>query len=174
MLNAKLLQRVAVWVAVAGFCMPQAVLADTVTPEQKAPVVEDVALHNGGMLVGQVVDAQGAPMAKVQVALRSGDRQLGMNTTNEQGHFGFRGLNNGVYQVTAAKGQGTYRLWTEKTAPPSAHPGALIVSGNDTVRGQQGAQRLRCLLANPWVIAGIIATAVAVPVALHNSGSQSP
>ncbi len=172
--RVRFLQHVAVWAAVAGFCMPQAVLADVGTPEKEVPLVDDVALQNGGMLVGQVVDAQGKPMAKVLVALRSGDRQLGTNTTNNEGRFGFRGLGNGVYQVAAAKGQGTYRVWTKQTAPPSAQSGALVVAGQNSVRGQICCGGLMGLLANPWVIAGIIATAVAVPVALTNTGSSSP
>ena len=167
--STRLLQQLAVWIAVAVFCMPQAVLAEVGTPE-KAPVVEDIALQDGGLLVGQVVNTQGTPLPKVQVTLQSGDRQLGTNTTNDAGYFGFRGLGNGVYQVTAANGHGTYRLWTNGTAPPSANPGALIVAGKNTVRGQMG---LRNFLANPWVIAGIIATAVAIPVALHNAGPHS-
>ena len=88
--------------------------------------------------------------------------------------FAFKGLQQGVYQVVAAKGHQAYRVWPEKIAPPSAQPGALIVAGNGTVRGQLGMRGFRNLLANPWVVAAIVATAIAVPVAIHNRTPSTP
>ena len=45
-----------------------------------------------------------------------------------------------------------------------------VVAGSDTVRAQYDAcSKIKRCLSNPWVIAGIIATAVAVPVAIHNA-----
>ncbi|HUT91814.1 MAG TPA: carboxypeptidase-like regulatory domain-containing protein [Thermoguttaceae bacterium] len=167
------IQRAALWLAVVGFCVPQAAIAG-VPSAKKAPVIVDVALRDGGVLVGQVLHVQGSPLTDVPVVLRSGDRQLGVSKTDEAGLFAFRGVRSGVYQVVAAERQGTYRLWPQKTAPPSAKPGALIVVGKDTVRGQRAARTFRNLMANPWVVGGIIATAVAVPVAIHNCGSSSP
>jgi len=172
MRRTALVQRVALWLAVVGFCLPQAAIAAPPSAK-KAPVVVDVALRDGGVLVGQVVHAKGYPLAKVPVVLRSGDQQLALGKTDAAGLFAFRGLRSGVYQVAAAKGQHTYRLWSQKAAPPSAKPGALIVVGKDTVRGQRAARTFRNMMANPWVIGGIIAVAVAVPVAIHNADSSS-
>jgi len=166
------IQRVAVWLAVVGFCVPQAAIAGTPSPK-KAPVVVDVALRDGGVLVGQVVHAQGFPLAKLPVVLRSGDQQLAVSKTDAAGLFAFRGLQSGVYQVVAAKGQQTYRVWPQKAAPPSAKPGALIIVGKDMVRGQRAARTFRNMMANPWVIGGLIVVAVAVPVAIHNADSAS-
>ncbi len=67
--------------------------------------------------------------------------------------------------MSAGQGVGIYRLWAPETAPPAAGKSALIVSDATAVRGQ--ATRLGQFLANPLVIAGIVATAVAVPVAVH-------
>ena len=172
MRRAVTIQRVALWLAVVGFCVPQAAIAGVPSAKQ-APVIVDVALRDGGVLVGQVLHVQGFPLADVPVVLRSGDRQLGVSKTDDAGFFGFRGLRSGVYQVVAAKGQGTYRLWPQRTAPPSAKPGALIVIGKDTIRGQHAARTFRNLMANPLVVGAIIVTAVAVPVAIHNCGPSS-
>jgi hypothetical protein len=44
----------------------------------------------------------------------------------------------------------------------------LVVANQDLIRGQLGG-RLRFWLSNPWVITGLVATAVAVPVVLANT-----
>ena len=55
-------------VAMLGLCLPQPVLAVGATADQK-PVVVDVALTDGGMLLGQVVNPQGAVLTKVPVSV---------------------------------------------------------------------------------------------------------
>ncbi|NQU24248.1 MAG: carboxypeptidase regulatory-like domain-containing protein [Candidatus Nealsonbacteria bacterium] len=175
MRNATFLQWVAVVMAMVGVCFPQMVLG--ANPATKpAPVVTDVKL-NSGVLLGQVLDAQGKPLAGVPVSLSSGGRELiggkAAPRTDANGLFSFRGLSNsGVYQVAAAEGQGTFRVWPERIAPPSAQPGALVVAGGQTQRGQFGLLGFRNLLSNPWVVATLIAAAIAVPVAIHNSNNS--
>jgi len=156
-------------------CLPQVVFAATPGPAQSG-IVSDVQLHEGNVLIGQLVSPESAPAVDAQVSLHSGDQLLATTKTDAKGLFAFRGLQNGVYQVVAPNGQGAYRVWSQGTAPPAAQPGALIVSGNDTVRGQYAMRGLRNFLANPLVIAGIVAAAVAIPVAIHNSdrGPSSP
>ncbi len=161
-------QRMAVWLAVVGCCLPQVALAARPSNNQK-PVIADVQLQEGGVLLGQVVTPQNTAVAATDVVLLSGKKQLAVGKTDKQGYFAFSRLPRGVYQVAAAKGYGAYRVWTPKTAPPSARKGALIVAGTNTVRGQNGIASFRNFLANPIVIAGIVATAIAVPVAIHNS-----
>ena len=174
---AAIIKRLVVSVAVLGICLPQPLLAST--PAKQSPVVVDVALGQGGVLLGQVVDPNGAVKANVPVSLRLGDRELAKARTDNNGYFAFSGLRGGVYMVAAAKGVAAYRVWAERTAPPTAQKGALVVSGQDLMRGQwhdghRGhAGRLKCYLANPWVVAGIVATAVAVPVGIHNSNSST-
>ena len=70
MRNATFLQWVAVVVATVGVCFPQMALGANPVAKQ-APVVTDVKLMSGTLL-GQVVDAQGKPMAGVPVSLSSG------------------------------------------------------------------------------------------------------
>jgi len=162
-----IVQSIAVWLAMLGICVPQVAFA--ATPPQ--PQAIDVSLHEGGSLLGQVVDAQGKPLADSQVVLQNTNRKLASAKTGGNGFFAFRGLRGGVYQVVAAKGHGTFRAWAPGTAPPAAQQGALIVAGQETVRGQCGPMGF--WLCNPWVVAGIIAAAVAIPVAIHNADNDS-
>lgn len=167
MKGLRILTQTAVWLAVVGFCIPTAVLAAPPAAQEAV----DVALREGGVLLGQVVDPQGAAIGDAKVALVDGQNELAVAKTRGDGYFAFSGLRGGVYQVAAANGQGVYRVWAPGTAPPSAEQGALVVAGGQTVRGQAGG--LMMFLSNPWVIAGIVATAVAVPVAVHNSSKSS-
>ena len=159
------IQRVAACLAVLGFCIPQVALAETVQINPAAAMA-DVQLHEGGVLLGQVVTPENAPTVNVQVSLRSGDRELAVTMTDHEGRFEFRGLNDGVYQIVTANGQGTYRVWSQAAAPPSAQLGA-------TVRGQHHFGQFKYWMSNPWIVAGIIAAAVAIPVAIHNSKKPS-
>jgi len=171
MKGVTIIRAVAVWLAVAGFCLPQVALATT--PETTCPsTVVDVALHDGGVLLGQVVDPQGVSLASVPVLLKTEGQPLAEGKTDTNGGFAFRGLQGGVYQLVAAEGHAAYRLWAPGTAPPSARPGALVIVGRETVRGQCGA--LGFWLSNPWVIAGIVAAAVSIPVAIHNAKDGQP
>ncbi len=167
---SSILRGILVSLAVVGFCIPQSVLAADMLSQQQ-PVVADVALSGDGVLFGQVVDPQGVSLAQIPVSLLSQDREIAAVATDQNGYFAVGGLGDGVYQIATAAGQGTYRLWTPGMAPPSAEQGVLIVYGEGTVRGQYGP--IGHWLCNPWVIAGIVATAVAVPVAISNS-KKSP
>jgi hypothetical protein len=168
MKNATLVQKVAVCLAAVGFCMPQIALARTPMAKKK-PVISDVRLQKDNVLVGQVVTPENKPVAGTKVLLHSGKKQLAAGKTDKNGLFAFSGLKRGVYQVSAAKGQGSFRVWSWRTAPPAAQPGALIIADNGTVRGQNGMRTFRNFMSNPLVIAGIVATAIVIPVAIHNS-----
>ncbi len=152
--------------AAAGCCLPQTALAAAAAPN-RPQLVTDVELRQGGILLGQVVDPQGMPLAKVSVSLQDQAREIARAKTDANGYFAVRGLRGGVYQIVAAEGHGAFRLWTPGHAPPTSHKGALVVAGRQAVRGQCGV--LNFWLSNPWVVAGIVATAVAVPVAVHNA-----
>jgi hypothetical protein len=141
----------------------------------------DVALADGGVLHGQVVDLQGSGVAGIPVAVKAQDRDAITVTTAADGTFTVQGLRGGVYQVSTVQGQGVYRLWSAGTAPPVAQTAAIIYTQNGTVDGNVvhytqngGGFSPKMLLTNPIIIAGVIATAIAVPVALANSHSGSP
>jgi hypothetical protein len=162
----KMLNGVLVTLAVLGFCLPEPLLA-AVGPQ--GPVATDVALREGGVLVGQVVDTHGAGVGGTEVSVRQGAKEPVATKTRPDGSFAVKGLRGGVYQLAAADGHGVYRLWTAGTAPPAASNEALLVAGKDVVRGQDEPGAWKTFLTNPLVIAAVVCTAVAIPVALHNA-----
>ena len=172
-----LVKGVLVSLAVVGFCLPQTASAAGATVDRVA-VATDVELGAGGVLVGQVVDPQGIPLVKVPVSLQGRGQEIARARSDANGYFAVRGLRGGVHQLSTTGGQATLRLWKPGSAPPLAQKGALLVVDRETVRGQcaepecgpSGCKGLKYWLANPWVVTGIVATAVAVPVAIHNSG----
>lgn len=166
MKTGRLIKCVMLSIATLGLCFPQVALAADQTP---APPVVDVAMTDGGVLQGQVVDLQGGGVAGVPVSVKAQNQEVVQTTTTEGGKFTIKGLRDGVYQLVAGKGQGVYRVWASKTAPPSAQKNAIVYT-----QGGGGGGGLKMFLANPIVIAGLVATAIAVPVALANSGSSSP
>ncbi|MBN1589847.1 MAG: carboxypeptidase regulatory-like domain-containing protein [Pirellulales bacterium] len=159
--------------ACLGLLIPAPAMAAVAAPDKVTPGPHpqqikaiDVELHKDGMLVGQVVNAQGIPQNKVPLSLIQGDKTLVKTATNRGGFFAVKEVPSGTYRVVADKTQGVYRLWANKTAPPNAQPGALLVVGQGPARGQTGP--LAYWLGNPWIIGGLVAAAVAIPVAIHN------
>jgi hypothetical protein len=167
MKRARFIRGVFVSLAVVGLCVPEVALAAEQTPP---PVITDIALAEGGTLHGQLVDLRAGGVAGAPVSLRAQDREVAATTTRSDGRFEVPGLRGGVYQLAAGQGNGIYRFWSPGTAPPAAQKGAIVYTQNG---GGQGGG-LKMLLANPVVVAGIVATAIAVPVALSNSRPASP
>jgi hypothetical protein len=94
---------------------------------------------------------------------------LARTKTDKEGYFAVRDLKTGIYQVASDNGLGNFRVWNADVAPPQAQQGALIVADGSVVRGN-----LLDVITNPLVVAGVIATAIAVPIAVsssNNSGS---
>ena len=102
----------------------------------KKASINDVALAANGTLSGLIVDEQGYPLDGALVTVHQGKKVLGKAVTNKRGTFSVSRLRAGVYQVTAGNSTEVFRVWAEKTAPPSARKGLLMVSGNQVVRGQ--------------------------------------
>ena len=136
-------------------------------PARQTGVVVDLKLQKDDVLLGQVVRPDGKPAAGLQVTLHSAGREIARSTTEKTGYFAFRDVRAGVYQLTTDQSQAACRVWSAATAPPAAQPGVLMVTGGRQVLGQEGP--LAFWLGNPWVIAGLTATAIAIPIAIHNS-----
>jgi hypothetical protein len=177
MKTAQFVRGVALSLATLGLCLPQFAFAVELAP---VPAIMDVALADGGVLYGRVVNLQGAGVPGVPVAVKAADRDAITVTTAADGTFSVQGLRGGVYQVSTYQGQGVYRLWSAGTAPPVAQTAAVLYTQDGAVDGkvvhytQNGGFSPKMLLTNPIVIAGGIATAIAVPIALSNSHSGSP
>jgi len=151
--------------AVMEFGLPWSAYGEgpATTPQ---PRIVDVALGEGGLLLGQVVDPQGLPMAKAAVSVQTLDREIASAATDGNGYFAVRGLRGGTYRLTAVQGTGLYRFWAPGTAPQTSQRGALLVAGQDLARGNDGS-RLRAFMSSPAAITAGIIAGVGVPVGIH-------
>jgi hypothetical protein len=151
--------------AAAAACLGM-VLPPTALASSPIAPTGDVALRSGGLLVGQVVDAQGVAKAGTLVSIRQGEQEVVRTTSDANGVFAAQGLRGGQYQLFTEDGSCACRLWAADTAPPNARPAALVVSGNDVVRGQYGAGgMIGWVKAHPYITAGVVAGAIATPLA---------
>ena len=157
----------------ACLCMLAApALAAPPAPQRLAPT--DVALRDGGVLVGQLVDGQGAPLPAAMISIQSQGRPVAEAKTNDQGEFAVNGLKGGVYEIAAPGHQGAYRVWAPRTAPPAASNGVLLVSDADVVRGANPFSAVGgWMVKHPLMTAGIVAAAIAIPIALDDDDPSS-
>jgi hypothetical protein len=101
--------------------------------------------------------------------------------TNAEGAFSAAGLKGGVYELSTPTSRGVYRLWAPRTAPPAARQGVMLVSGPETVLGQYGpppsqgpfGTAMGWISEHPFITAGIVATAIAVPLALQDDDDDA-
>lgn len=136
----------------------------------QCPGIRDVALQAGGVMHGQVVDAQGNPCDQVPVrVVRTSDMTpCTIVQTDSQGRFAVDGLSGGVYRVETPAGASMYRLWAPNTAPPSATASALVLQGDPTMRGNLGG-----LGWFGWTLIGLgVAAAIAIPLALDDDDAS--
>lgn len=156
-------------VACVGLVCPPSVMAEQ-TAEQPTSGIKDVALAPGGVLVGQVVDPQGAFRSGSTVVIQQGDQEIVRTQTDQNGVFAARGIRGGQYLVASENGQCLCRLWAPDTAPPAASNAVVVVTGQDVVRAQWGPQYggrwLNWVRSHPYITAGIIAAAIATPIAI--------
>lgn len=181
--------RTATWIAATSMIIgpawaqapaPQAGRSAEASPPQMQTV--DVALDAQRRLSGQVVDVAGNPATQTAVTLLNGKQQLHA-TTDAQGQFEIDGVRGGAYLARVGNQWKQVRAWAPGTAPPSANKGLMMVHGDQVVRGQAycgspvgcgspvsaGFAGMREALSHPLVLGGIIAAAIAIPVAIHNS-----
>src|SRR5262245_51338417 len=119
-------------------CLGMVLPPSTFAAQPAAAKPTDVALRQGGMLVGQVVDAQGAVQAQKQVSIVYGEQEVVRTMTDENGVFAAQGLRGGQYSIVTEGGESHNRLWAANTAPPAASDSVVVVSDPNVVRGQWG------------------------------------
>jgi hypothetical protein len=178
------LKAIASVVALVGTLVPASAFAATPFSD----TISDVALRSGGMLLGQVVDHQGVAKPDTLVSIEFAGNEVVSTTTDANGVFAARGLRGGQYQLVTPQGGIACRLWTADTAPPSARPAALVVSGKEVVRGQGPGCGDACgpenyyerknglvgwMKTHPYIVGGTVATAIAIPLALADDDSDS-
>jgi hypothetical protein len=197
MRNHLVLKGMTVWMASLGLLFPPQFLmaaGEPVTQPQvsatsanAAPVareavqIRDVELGPHGQFAGQIVNAQGKPISGAAIILRNRSVQL-QAISNTQGQFQFSSLSGGTYHLEGGQGGQLCRLWKNGTAPPKANGQMLLVQQDGPVAlGQNcgtpvcgspvrgGTSRAKRFLTHPLVIGGLVAAAIAIPVAIHNS-----
>ena len=142
-------------------------------------LVHDVALGERGWITGQIIDAEGQPIARELIRFQHTNGAVCHVRSNGQGRFVLNGLAGGVYHVVTKDRVTVCRLWTHRAAPPLAKSSLLLVRG-ETVRGQAEANHLGGHqmglgttflggifargLSQPWVISGLVAAGVAAPI----------
>ena len=162
-------QRIA-WICIASLVVPHmgTCRADTIP----AAVCRDAELAAGGIFRGQIRDVNGVGLSGQMVVLQHDHQTQATAVTNAEGSFAFAGLTGGTYHIHFAERHHVVRLWMPGTAPPGAAQQALFVQDEPLVRGQHPISSL--VGCEPIMIGVLIAAAIAIPVALHNSGDDVP
>ena len=183
----RFMQRSCVWGSVAVLVFQPQFLFAAEQPTASAPstparamAVVDVELQPDGLLLGQLVDGQGRPLSATTIQLTSKQKKWQVQT-DQQGRFQLKNMTGATYTVQSGQQVQLVRAWAPGTAPPSATKGLLFVQDGDLVLAQHCASPVcgsavaaaKHPLANPWVVGGLVAAAIAIPVAIHNSNNDS-
>ncbi len=132
--------------------------------------VRDVVANDRGMFSAKVVSANGAPLGSQSVSLQRDNQIIATALSESNGNVTFPGLDTGLYELNVGTSIQYVRLWRPATAPPSAISSLLLVKGQDVERAQQN---FCCSLLGqePIMIGVLIAAGIAIPLAVHESGS---
>ena len=183
-------QRFSAWAAIAILVVqPQFLFAaehsivksSTTAHVAQALTVVDVALQKDGLLRGQVVDKQGQPLAAAEIQLTNGRKEW-RTQADAKGQFQLAGISGATYSLQVGEQILLLRAWAAGTAPPSATDGILFVQDSDVVLAQNcgspvcgsAVKKAKHPLANPWIIGGLVAAAIAIPVAINNADDDDP
>lgn len=131
------------------------------------PLALDVKLDSQRGLSGEVRDTQGKLQARANVQLWQRKQLLQRVQADATGKFRFADVRGGFYRIQTAQSGVACRAWTAVAAPPAARESLLVVTNIYSARGQQPINEVFCY--NPFVMGTIIAAAIAIPIAVHNS-----
>ena len=163
------------FLAYCGMLLPVELLASE--PRQAprlpevSPTIIDIALY-GGRLAGTVQDGSAAPVVGESVVAIQNQKIVGRAVTGKHGEFVLAGLRAGLSQVVIGDTVQVCRCWSPDAAPPAAQPRLLIASDAAIIRGQRPISDL--LFADPLIFGLVVAAAIAIPIAVHNSGNDRP
>ncbi|MEZ6122391.1 MAG: carboxypeptidase-like regulatory domain-containing protein [Planctomycetaceae bacterium] len=142
--------------------------------EERPPVrltVRDVVLNSRGSLNLQVVDTSGSAVSGTVVQVRFQNDVIAEARTNDDGRIIVTGLRPGLHTVTGAGASSALRLWAQGTAPPSAMSAPVLVTADETIRGQYGYGPP--MIAPGLLATGVTAAAVSAVVIGKNSGNNA-
>lgn len=129
-MSGQIRKQTIVCLACFGMIVPQASLAN-----ETRSAADDVRLGHGGTLKGSVVDRQGRPIANAPVSIQFNGITVAQARSNASGRFAVTGLRGGMHSVVTTTASQPTRLWSQKSAPPSAKS-AVAVRPGTIVRGQ--------------------------------------
>ena len=130
----------------------------------------DVELLPGGMLVGQAINSAGQPLVGQVILVQQTSREPIVARSDHEGRFRLSGLSAGLCQIEYGDSAVVCRCWSPNTAPPAAAKEVLLTPGDLVERGQRP---ISDLLTGPVLIGLIIAAAIAIPIAIHNSNKDA-
>lgn len=154
--------------------MPQLATAGNGVAQVDVPIkrtVEDVVLKDGA-LRGALVDKAGHGVADAPVLIGQEGKKVAELRTDAQGRFEFEGAKVGTYQVVSHGAAGSYRVWDATNAPKTVKQGIIHSVDPEVARGAHSGGLLK-FLTNPLVLAGVIAAAIAIPLALDDDDDAS-
>jgi len=167
MKGIRLVQGAAAALAALGLLLPPSIArADNGTPSRTtvskdARLAADIVMLKGEF-AGRVVDHQGSPLPGREVTVREGKKEVAKAMTDQNGVFSVKTLKPGNYTASSGNTTGNFRVWSEKTAPPSAKGHALLVMGENGARGQFGAVDPTLVLLTAAVIATLVVSIIAL------------
>ncbi len=133
--------------------------------------IVDVRLDEHGAIHGRLLDPSGNGLADRPVVLQHAGGAVSQTQTDAAGRFLLPRVQGGMHQLATGHGLVTCRVWTRTAAPPSAMDQLTVVADQQVVRGQQP---FHAIFTNPLFIGLVIAAAVAIPIAVHNSQDDNP
>lgn len=141
------------------------------------PLIQDIALQPGGVLLGRVSGALCArranPAAGLRVRLWRANQDVAQTTANTGGRFSFGKLSGGLYGVVVETADGPAwqicRLWSPSTAPPRASNVLTVPLWGPVVRGQ--SRLFSPSFPKGAAVTAVAAGAIAAPI-LYYSGKR--
>ena len=143
------------------------------------PATLAAAVRSGG-IVGQAVSQDMAPLGNLTVRVRNLDvgTIAASGRSNVDGTFSFSSIAPGDYSVELLDSHGQLAGTSALTVVMAGSTATANVVGYaaSPASPQAPSGGFWAFLSNPLVIAGIVATAIAVPVAIHyaNNNNASP
>jgi len=162
---------VAVSLACVAWLLPVREVAAVPPAPGASGGIIDVRLDQRGAVCGRLLDVAGRPLADRPVVLQPTEGESRAAQSDAAGDFVLPRISAGVHRLTAAGQTVNCRVWTHAAAPPSATDQLTVVAGDSIVRGQQP---FSCIFTNPLFIGLVIAAAIAIPIAVHNSQNDRP
>jgi hypothetical protein len=161
------------WLAVAGWLLPTATVFpdDGLTRPAIQPVIHDIRLDLQGTLRGRLIDLEGRPVIEETLELIREGQTITRTVSGPDGQFQFAQVAAGVYQIRFGTSMVVCRVWTDAAAPPVAKSQLIVLAAPPLVRGQQPISEI---FRNPLFIGLLVAAAIAIPVAVHQSRSDKP